>query len=74
LALRAFADPEVAVVHFFGVDPVLMLDAAAKAELWNHIEPIVEETQSDPFAEVKFFGSSGMNVGSFTETARGLPL
>jgi len=55
VARRAFSDPEVTVVHFFGVDPVLMLDVVAKSELWTHIEPILGVTQSDPWAEVKFF-------------------
>ena len=43
VARRAFADPEVAVVHFFGVDPELMADEA-KSAVWSRIEPILDRT------------------------------
>jgi len=55
VARRDFNDPEVAVVHFFGVGPVMMQDVATKSKLWSHIEPMVDGTQPDPYAEVQFF-------------------
>jgi len=52
---RDFNEPKVSVVHFFGVDPVIIQDVAAKSELWSRIEPILDGAQPDPYAEVKFF-------------------
>lgn len=57
VARRGFDDPEVAVVHFIGVDPVPILDQIARSDLWAHIEPILEgrTRRTDPYAEVKVF-------------------
>ena len=52
---RDFADPEVAVVHFYGVDPTPMLDDAARSGLWSQIVPILDGTTADPYAEVKVY-------------------
>jgi hypothetical protein len=46
-ARRAFADEAVAIVHFQGERPVTVAGAAARAELWSHIEPILMGAPSD---------------------------